>query len=46
MIPKPNEKEGLGIGWPAQKGDMDKLKALHEEMKAKLESEIKVQGNY
>ncbi|KKA23042.1 HIT domain protein [Rasamsonia emersonii CBS 393.64] len=36
VIPKPNEKEGLGIGWPAQATDMEKLKALHEELKAKL----------
>ncbi|EHA18521.1 hypothetical protein ASPNIDRAFT_55693 [Aspergillus niger ATCC 1015] len=35
-IPKPNEKEGLGIGWPAQESDMDKLKALFEEIKAKM----------
>ncbi|RMJ27723.1 HIT family protein 1 [Aspergillus sp. HF37] len=36
MIPKPNQQEGLGIGWPAQGTDMDKLKALHEELKAKM----------
>jgi len=36
MIPKPNEKEGLGIGWPATQPDMDKLKALHEEIKSKM----------
>ncbi|KAK4034536.1 HIT-like domain-containing protein [Parachaetomium inaequale] len=36
MIPKPNETEGLGIGWPEQKTDMDKLKALFEEIKAKV----------
>ncbi|GFF23813.1 hit family protein 1 [Aspergillus udagawae] len=36
MIPKPNEKEGLGIGWPTQPTDMDKLKALHEEIKSKM----------
>lgn len=36
MIPKPNEKEGLGIGWPAEKVGMDQLKALHEELKAKM----------
>ncbi|EAW16513.1 HIT family protein [Aspergillus fischeri NRRL 181] len=35
-IPKPNETEGLGIGWPAQPTDMDKLKALHEEIKSKM----------
>lgn len=36
MIPKPNLQEGLGIGWPAHATDMDKLKALHEELKAKM----------
>ncbi|GFF31096.1 hit family protein 1 [Aspergillus udagawae] len=36
MIPKPNEEEGLGIGWPTQPTDMDKLKALHEEIKSKM----------
>ncbi|KAK3346675.1 HIT-like domain-containing protein [Lasiosphaeria hispida] len=36
MIPKPNPEEGLGIGWPQQKTDMDKLKALYDEIKQKL----------
>ena len=36
QIPKPNETEGLGVGWPAQETDMDKLKALHEELKSKI----------
>ncbi|KAK4203586.1 HIT-like domain-containing protein [Triangularia verruculosa] len=36
MIPKPNEKEGLGVGWPMQKTDMDKLKALFEDVKGKM----------
>ncbi|KAE8373795.1 HIT-like domain-containing protein [Aspergillus bertholletiae] len=36
MIPKPNETEGLGVGWPTQATDMDKLKALHEELKSKM----------
>ena len=35
-IPKPNEPEGLGVGWPSQPTDMDKLKALHEEVKARM----------
>ncbi|KAL8909298.1 MAG: hypothetical protein Q9207_000308 [Kuettlingeria erythrocarpa] len=35
-IPKPNTTEGLGIEWPAQKTDMDKLKALFNEVKAKM----------
>jgi len=36
MIPKPSQDEGLGIGWPAKKGDMDKLKSLLEDIKAKM----------
>lgn len=36
QIPKPNETEGLGIRWPQQKTDMDALKALCEEIKAKM----------
>ncbi|KAK0611616.1 HIT-like domain-containing protein [Immersiella caudata] len=36
MIPKPNKEEGLGISWPQQKTDMDKLKALFEEIKSKV----------
>ena len=36
QIPKPNETEGLGIGWPMQAIDMDKLKALSEELKSKI----------
>ncbi|KAL8973344.1 MAG: hypothetical protein Q9183_000037 [Haloplaca sp. 2 TL-2023] len=35
-IPKPSEAEGLGISWPAQKTDMDKLKVLFNEVKAKM----------
>lgn len=36
MIPKPNEQEGMSIGWPSQATDMDKLKALYEDIKAKM----------
>ncbi|GKT72254.1 HIT domain-containing protein [Colletotrichum tofieldiae] len=35
-IPKPNETEGLGVGWPQQQTDMDKLKALFEDIKSKM----------
>jgi hypothetical protein len=35
-IPKPNEEQGLGVGWPQQATDMDALKALHAELKAKI----------
>ncbi|EEQ85121.1 hypothetical protein RJZ56_002528 [Blastomyces dermatitidis] len=36
MIPKPNEKEGLTVGWPNAEADKEELKALCEEMKAKM----------
>ncbi|KAL9112268.1 MAG: hypothetical protein Q9227_003386 [Pyrenula ochraceoflavens] len=36
MIPKPDDKAGLGIGWPAQETNMDMLKQLHAELKAKM----------
>lgn len=36
MIPKPNETEGLGVQWPAQKADMDKLKELQSAWKSKM----------
>ncbi|KAK5188970.1 Adenosine 5'-monophosphoramidase [Exophiala xenobiotica] len=36
MIPKPNETEGLGIGWPATPTDMEALKRLHADIKAKM----------
>ncbi|RPB23727.1 HIT-like protein [Terfezia boudieri ATCC MYA-4762] len=36
MIPKPNEEEGLVVSWPIQQTDMDKLKVLHAEIKAKM----------
>ena len=36
QIPKPNVKEGLGIEWPMQTTDMENLKALFEEVKAKM----------
>ncbi|MCJ1264328.1 CDP-diacylglycerol-serine O-phosphatidyltransferase [Lobaria immixta] len=36
VIPKPHPSEGLGISWPAQPTDMDKLKVLFEELKAKI----------
>lgn len=36
VIPKPNEEEGLIIGWPQQKPSMDDLKAFHQELLSKL----------
>ncbi|KAI9666350.1 MAG: Adenosine 5'-monophosphoramidase [Bathelium mastoideum] len=36
MIPKPNKEEGLGIGWPQQSPEKDKLQKLFEEIKSKM----------
>jgi len=36
MIPKPNQEEGMSIGWPQQKTDMDKLKELFADIKSKM----------
>ncbi|CAK7266716.1 Adenosine 5'-monophosphoramidase [Sporothrix epigloea] len=36
IIPKPNEAEGLGVGWPQQKTDMGQLKALFEDLKSRI----------
>lgn len=36
QIPKPNEEEGLGIGWKTTDPGMDKLKALYEDIKSKM----------
>ncbi|MCJ1274200.1 Adenosine 5'-monophosphoramidase [Puttea exsequens] len=36
VIPKPNQEEGLGITWPAQETNMDKLKEYFNEVKAKM----------
>jgi hypothetical protein len=36
MIPKPNKEEGLGIKWPMQSANKDKLQQLLEEIKAKM----------
>lgn len=36
MIPKPSKEEGLIVGWPAGKADMDALKALAGEITAAI----------
>ncbi|PGH29207.1 hypothetical protein GX50_08042 [[Emmonsia] crescens] len=36
MIPKPNEKQGLTVGWPLCEADKEELKVLCEEMKSKM----------
>jgi diadenosine tetraphosphate (Ap4A) HIT family hydrolase len=32
VIPKTSEEDGLQIGWPTQKANMDELKKYHEEL--------------
>lgn len=36
FIPKPDEKQGLGITWPMQEMDKEELKKVAEELKAKM----------
>ena len=36
VIPKPDESQGLGIGWPAQEPSKDALKEYFEQVKAKM----------
>ncbi|KAK0961167.1 Adenosine 5'-monophosphoramidase [Friedmanniomyces endolithicus] len=36
MIPKPNEKEGLGVQWPQQNVEKERLQKLVEEIKSKM----------
>jgi diadenosine tetraphosphate (Ap4A) HIT family hydrolase len=36
IIPKPDQEEGLGVGWPAKEANQGELKALLEEIKGKL----------
>ncbi|KAI1826599.1 HIT-like domain-containing protein [Xylaria intraflava] len=36
MIPKPNEEEGLIVGWPTKQADMEALKKYSEEIKSKM----------
>lgn len=37
LIPKKDLESGLGVGWPAQATDFEKLGKLHESLKAELE---------
>jgi hypothetical protein len=36
IIPKPDEEQGLGVGWPAKEANMGDLKSLLEDIKQKL----------
>lgn len=36
VIPKPNATEGLGIEWPMQSANKEKLQQLLEDMKSKM----------
>ena len=38
LIPKVDEESGLGVGWPAQVTDFEKLGALHKQLLSKLET--------
>ncbi len=41
VIPKYDNESGLGVEWPAQETDFEKLGKLHKELISKIES-----GNY
>ncbi|KAG6902413.1 Adenosine 5'-monophosphoramidase [Termitomyces sp. Mi166 len=36
VIPKPDDKQGLIVGWPAKQADKEELKKLTEELVSKL----------
>lgn len=36
VIPKPNEAEGLGIGWPSQRMEKEEIERVWEDLKGKL----------
>ncbi|KAJ3917979.1 HIT-like domain-containing protein, partial [Lentinula edodes] len=36
VIPKPNEEEGLIVGWPAKEVPKEELQKVYEELKGKL----------
>ena len=36
QIPKPNQQEGLAIGWPASETNMENLKKYFNEVKANM----------
>ncbi|CAN3354269.1 adenosine 5'-monophosphoramidase Hnt1p [Diutina catenulata] len=38
LIPKRDEPTGLGVGWPAQETDFDKIGKVHKELLAKIEA--------
>lgn len=37
VIPKPDEKQGLGVGWPATQPAKEDLAKIHENTLARLE---------
>ncbi|KAJ3186353.1 Adenosine 5'-monophosphoramidase [Gaertneriomyces sp. JEL0708] len=39
IIPKPNEEEGLGVGWPTKEADKDDMKKLADELVAKIQQQ-------
>lgn len=36
FIPKPNQEQGLGVGWPATKPEKEELQKIYDELKQKL----------
>lgn len=36
LIPKRDEESGLGVGWPTEETDMDKLSKLHKKLQEEL----------
>lgn len=37
VIPKPDEKQGLGVGWPATQPEKEQLSKIHKQIKGRLE---------
>lgn len=42
LIPKRDNETGLGVGWPAQATDFDKLGALHKKLQEELQNSDKL----
>ncbi|PWN92554.1 putative HNT1-adenosine 5`-monophosphoramidase [Acaromyces ingoldii] len=36
VIPKPDEQQGLGVGWPATQPEKEELQKIYDELKEKL----------
>ncbi|KAA8915329.1 hypothetical protein TRICI_002513 [Trichomonascus ciferrii] len=42
MIPKRDQESGLGVGWPSSKEGADRVKEIHQQLVAALESNNKI----